>query len=47
MDIILESAHDAKRRLRLLESYDQSLDHPIIPAIPETEYLKGFSFEAL
>lgn len=46
-DIILDSAHDAHRRIRLLDSYSQSLDHPIIPTIPETEYLKGFAFEAL
>ena len=26
-------------------AYAQSPDHPIIPMIPETEYLKGFAFE--
>jgi len=25
--------------------YSQSPDHPIIPMIPETEYLKGFAYE--
>ena len=45
MDVILASAYDAKRTLRLIEPYAQSLDHPILPAVPETEYLKGFAFE--
>ena len=26
-------------------TYAQSPDHPVIPMIPETEYLKGFAFE--
>ncbi len=25
--------------------YSQSPDHPVLPAVPETEYLKGFAFE--
>lgn len=47
LDVIRESAFDARRQLRLLRTHDQPLDHPILPAVPETEYLKGFSFEAL
>lgn len=43
--VILEAAFDARRVLRKVESYSQSLDHPVIPTIPETEYLKGFAFE--
>jgi 23S rRNA (cytosine1962-C5)-methyltransferase len=43
--VILEAAFDARRVLRRVASYSQSPDHPIIPAIPETEYLKGFAFE--
>jgi 23S rRNA G2069 N7-methylase RlmK/C1962 C5-methylase RlmI len=31
--------------LRRVATYAQSQDHPIIPMIPETEYLKGFAFE--
>jgi 23S rRNA G2069 N7-methylase RlmK/C1962 C5-methylase RlmI len=23
------------------------LDHPVVPSIPETEYLKGFAFELM
>lgn len=43
--VILEAAFDARRVLRKIESFTQSPDHPIIPTIPETEYLKGFAFE--
>lgn len=44
-DVILAAAHDAHRLLRRVETYSQSPDHPVIPIIPETEYLKGFAFE--
>jgi 23S rRNA (cytosine1962-C5)-methyltransferase len=44
-DMIAESLVDAKRSARLLESYRQNADHPILAAIPETEYLKGFLLE--
>ncbi len=43
--VILEAAFDARRVLRKVESYTQSPDHPVLPTIPETEYLKGFAFE--
>jgi len=45
--VILDSAHDTRRTLRRIATYSQSPDHPVIPAIPETEYLKGFAFEAI
>lgn len=44
-DVILAAAFDARRVLRRVASYTQSPDHPILPSIPETEYLKGFAFE--
>src|SRR5256885_6410130 len=44
-EVILAAAFDARRTLRRVATYTQSPDHPIIPAIPETEYLKGFAFE--
>jgi 23S rRNA (cytosine1962-C5)-methyltransferase len=44
-DVILAAAYDARRLLRRVATYTQAPDHPIIPAIPETEYLKGFAFE--
>jgi 23S rRNA (cytosine1962-C5)-methyltransferase len=44
-DVILSAAYDARRVLRRVAVFGQSPDHPIIPSIPETEYLKGFAFE--
>jgi 23S rRNA (cytosine1962-C5)-methyltransferase len=45
--VILDAAYDARRILRRIATYSQSPDHPIIPSIPETEYLKGFAFEVV
>lgn len=44
-DTVLAAAFDARKILRRVAVYAQSPDHPIIPMIPETEYLKGFAFE--
>ena len=44
-DTVLSAAYDARKILRRVAIYSQSPDHPIIPMIPETEYLKGFGFE--
>jgi len=46
-DTVLSAAFDARRILRRVATYAQSPDHPIIPMIPETEYLKGFAFEVV
>jgi 23S rRNA (cytosine1962-C5)-methyltransferase len=46
-DTILSAAFDARKLLRRVAVYSQSADHPIIPMIPETEYLKGFAFEVV
>ena len=45
LDSLLAAAFDTRRILRRVGTYAQSPDHPIIPMIPETEYLKGFAFE--
>ncbi|MEY4387897.1 MAG: hypothetical protein RLY20_3180 [Verrucomicrobiota bacterium] len=45
MDTVLSAAYDQRRVLRRVATYAQSPDHPVIPSIPETEYLKGFAFE--
>ena len=42
---IMDAAVDAKRQLRRVATYWQSPDHPILPAIAETLYLKGFAYE--
>ncbi len=47
MDSLLSAAFDTRRVLRRAGTYAQSLDHPVIPMIPETEYLKGFAFEVV
>jgi 23S rRNA (cytosine1962-C5)-methyltransferase len=46
-EVILAAAFDAHRLLRRVAVYGQSPDHPVIPAIAETEYLKGFAFESV
>ena len=45
LDTVLSAAYDQRRVLRRVAIYGQTLDHPVIPSIPETEYLKGFAFE--
>jgi 23S rRNA (cytosine1962-C5)-methyltransferase len=47
LDAILSAAYDAHRLLRRVATYGQAPDHPVIPSIPETEYLKGFAFEVV
>lgn len=46
-DTVLSAAFDARRILRCVAHYSQSPDHPVVPMIPETEYLKGFAFEVI
>lgn len=46
-DTVLSAAFDAHRLLRRVATYTQAPDHPIIPMIPETEYLKGIAFEVV
>jgi 23S rRNA (cytosine1962-C5)-methyltransferase len=38
---------DAKRSARKLHRFEQALDHPVLPTIPETEYFKGFLLEMM
>ncbi len=47
VDNVLDAAIDARKTLRLVERLAASPDHPVLPAIPETEYLKGFVFEVV
>ncbi|NBV21723.1 MAG: class I SAM-dependent rRNA methyltransferase [Proteobacteria bacterium] len=46
-DVVLSAAFDTRRILRRVATFSQSPDHPYIPSIPETEYLKGFAFEVV
>jgi 23S rRNA (cytosine1962-C5)-methyltransferase len=45
--IIVDAAADAKKSVRLVKVLTQSPDHPILPAIPETEYLKGLLIQVM
>lgn len=47
LDTICDAAVDAKSTLRLLSSQSQRQDHPAIPTLPESEYLKGFIFQKM
>jgi 23S rRNA (cytosine1962-C5)-methyltransferase len=47
LDSLLSAAFDTRHMLRRVATYAQSPDHPVIPMIPETEYLKGFAFEVV
>ncbi len=44
---IASAATDAPATLRLVQSHGQSSDHPVLLNIPETEYLKGYTYELL
>lgn len=46
-DVICDASVDAKRTLRLIERHSQRRDHPIIATLPETHYLKGFTFQTV
>jgi 23S rRNA (cytosine1962-C5)-methyltransferase len=46
-EVIVDAATDARVMLRRVRSFSQSPDHPVLPAIPETEYLKGFAYEVV
>jgi 23S rRNA (cytosine1962-C5)-methyltransferase len=45
LDSLLSAAFDTRKILRRVAVFGPSPDHPVIPMIPETEYLKGFAFE--
>ena len=45
MKIVLDAAHDARVHLRQVEYRTQGRDHPILPAAPETQYLKCGIFQ--
>jgi 23S rRNA (cytosine1962-C5)-methyltransferase len=44
-EVIMDAAFDCHRVLRRVAIYGQSPDHPVLPTVPETEYLKGYAFE--
>lgn len=46
-DMVADACLEAKRAVRLRETYRQAPDHPVMLWMPETEYLRGFLFELL
>jgi 23S rRNA (cytosine1962-C5)-methyltransferase len=44
---ISDALVDARRSARRLRRFGQAADHPVLPTIPETEYLKGFFLEMM
>jgi 23S rRNA (cytosine1962-C5)-methyltransferase len=44
---IADALVDARRSARRLRRFEQSLDHPALPTIPETEYFKGVLLEMM
>jgi len=47
LEAVAAAARDSRRTLRLLERRAQAMDHPILPSIPETHYLKCLILEVL
>ncbi len=44
---ISDALVDARRSARRLRRLEQASDHPVLPAIPETEYFRGFLLEMM
>jgi 23S rRNA (cytosine1962-C5)-methyltransferase len=44
---VTESLVDARRSARRLRHFEQALDHPVLPTLPETEYFKGVLLEMM
>jgi len=44
---IADALVDARRSARRLRRFEQALDHPVLPTIPETEYFKGVLMEMM
>jgi 23S rRNA (cytosine1962-C5)-methyltransferase len=44
---IASAARDATRQLKLIENRSQARDHPILPTMPETRYLKCCIFQVI
>ncbi len=44
---IADALVDARRSARRLRHFEQALDHPVLPTIPETEYFRGVLLEMM
>jgi len=44
---IADALVDARRSARKLRRFEQAIDHPVLPTLPETEYFKGALLEMM
>lgn len=47
VDIVRKTGRTLEKELQLIERFAQGPDHPVVPAIPETNYLKAMFFRVL
>jgi 23S rRNA (cytosine1962-C5)-methyltransferase len=47
LEAISDALVDARRSARRLRRFEQALDHPVLPTIPESEYFRGFLLEMM
>lgn len=47
LEIVRKTGRSLEKELQLIERFPQGPDHPIVPAIPETNYLKAMFFRVL
>ncbi len=45
--MIADALVDARRSARRLRRFEQALDHPVLPTLPETEYFRGALLEMM
>jgi 23S rRNA (cytosine1962-C5)-methyltransferase len=46
-ETIADALVDARRSARRLRRFEQAVDHPVLPTLPETEYFKGVLLEMM
>lgn len=46
-NMIVDALVDARRSARRLRRFEQALDHPVLPTLPETEYFRGLLLEMM
>jgi 23S rRNA (cytosine1962-C5)-methyltransferase len=47
LQTITDALVDTRRSARRVRQFEQAPDHPVLPTIPETEYLRGFLLETM
>ncbi len=44
LEAVHKAARECGRRIQMIHRGEQASDHPVLPAVPETRYLKSFAF---